>query len=470
LKGSPADTSLILQLTLPEESFVDVTIADMVGSMAAVPVRCVLAAGEHELRVSKAKLPPGKYIVFQTLNHGRRRPVKSVSHYGDLDRPTASPEEHELQQQIFVLAHQEPARALDAYEEYLDAYPRSLSTAGVYHSILPVLVEQADSATVHAAIDSLVRHLPTAETYFHIAQSVMRYPGTAIHFARRALDAVGDKPVPIRRDSQFKYGRALGKAQMMTGDLAGAEASLLGALQTHATLPPGNRWVRGQSGSEVLGMLGDVRMQAGDGVGALVYYEAGIRDVDTELWDKLERAYVQAYGSATGYPEYRASLVDALPSAAAVGADPSGRMEMPFPAFELPGLEGDSVALEDLQGTPSVVTLWSYGCGSCLQEMKEVEKLLARYRPGVIQALAVHSAFLPVLDEDDQMRYARRALEQNGITYPVALDERGEVFRALDVRGTPTTFILDDQGVIRQKLEGYDGASLRGAVAQLLAD
>ena len=470
LEGSPADSVLSLHLTLPEESFVDITISDMVGSMAAVPVFRVLDAGEHELRVSKAKLPPGKYIVFLALNHGRRRPVKSVAHYGDLDSPTTSAGEHELQQQILVFAGQEPTRALDASEEFFAAHPRSLGKAGVYHSILPVLAEQADSATVHAAIDSLVRYLPTAETYLHIAERVTSYPRTAVHFARRALDAVGDKPMPIRLDSRFKYGRALGMAQMRLGDFAGAETSLLGALQTHATLPPGNRWVRAQSGSEVLGILGDIRSETGDYEGALRYYEVAIRDVDTEIWDKLEQAYVQAYGSAAGYPEYRASLVDALPSASAVGTDPSGSMDMPFPAFELPGLDGEMVGSAKLKGTPSIITFWAYSCGSCFQEMKEIQKLLGQYRPGVIQALAVHTEFTPMLDEDDQMRYVRRALEQNNITYTIAFDEGWKLFRELNVQGTPTTFILDSQGVIRQKLVGNNGAALRRAVAQVLAD
>lgn len=467
LDGAPADTVLVMHLALPEASFVEITIVSSVGSMVLVPVRQVLEAGSHEIRVSRANLPPDMYLVFLAVNHGRLL-VKTSPYIGDRSDATDSPEERRLAQQVLAYASQDPDKALEAYRNFLATYPRSLMTAAVYYYILPVLADRGDSATVHAAVDSLVHYLPEAETYYYIAETLTRYPATAVQYARKALSAVDSKPLPIRSNARFKFQRMLGTILLRLGDLTGSEASLLAALQTLATLPPGNRRVQSHAQSDLLAMIGHIRQQGGDHAGALEFYEAAVRDVDSQYWDKLEEAYTLTYGSPAGYPAYRALHLSALPTKVGVAADTAQNMDMPFPPFELRDLDGAVMGLDQLKGRPSVVTFWNYGCSACFQEMKETQRLLELYRPGAIQALAVHT-WMPVIPLEDQVRYARRALQHNGISLPVVFDAEGALQKKVEVPGTPTTFILDSKGIIRKRLVGTSDTDLQAAISWIVA-
>lgn len=475
LDGDPADTVLVMHLALPEASFVEITIASSVGSIPMVPVRRVLEAGSHEIRVNRASLPPDRYLVFLAVNHARLL-VKASPYMGDLTDATDSPQERQMAQQVLAYASQDPDKALEVYRNFLATYPRSLCTAAVYNYILPVLADRGDSATVHAAVDSLVHYLPEAETYYYIAETLTRYPTTAVQYARRALSVVDSKPLPIRSDARFKYQRMLGTVLLRLGDLAGSEASLLAALQTLATLPPGNRWVQSHAQSDLLAMIGHIRQQEGDHAGALGFYEAGVRDAGSPYWDRLGEAYFQAYGSMVGYSEYAALVLN--PPSTVCGVPPAGTavstatdesMKVPFPSFRLQSLDGNPVELEQLRGHPSVIIFWSYACPPCLQEMKEAQRLLGLYPPGAIRVLAVHT-LLSAISTDDQMRYARRALQHNGISLPVVFDAEGALQKKVEVPGTPTTFILDSKGIIRQRLVGSSDADLQAAIARIVAD
>lgn len=53
------------------------------------------------------------------------------------------------------------------------------------------------------------------------------------------------------------------------------------------------------------------------------------------------------------------------------------------------------------------------------------------------------------VDVEEPADAARNFITKYGLTYPFVLDPKGEVVRQYGVRGVPTSFFLDTNGVIR---------------------
>lgn len=108
------------------------------------------------------------------------------------------------------------------------------------------------------------------------------------------------------------------------------------------------------------------------------------------------------------------------------------------PEFTLQNLEDEPVALSDLRGEVVLVNFWATWCGPCVEEMPTIE---ARYQQGGFEVLAV--------DFDEPADLVAGFMSDIGVELPVLLDPDGEVQRLYQVRGYPTSFFIDPQGIIR---------------------
>jgi peroxiredoxin len=122
--------------------------------------------------------------------------------------------------------------------------------------------------------------------------------------------------------------------------------------------------------------------------------------------------------------------------------------------FSLENLEGDTVALSDMQGKVTVVNFWYAGCGWCMYEMPEFAEMVAHYADQDVAFLFVNSG--------DDADTAKRAMDQNGIPGSmVMMDFDITVTRLYQIQGFPTTVIVDKQGGIA---ETFVGASTKDEV------
>lgn len=125
---------------------------------------------------------------------------------------------------------------------------------------------------------------------------------------------------------------------------------------------------------------------------------------------------------------------------------PSMRVGQPVPDFDLPQLE-DAVharfSSRDLRGQVAVLNVWASWCESCIQEQVF---LLNLARQGVpIYGLNYH----------DYPPAAIEWLHTWGNPYrAIGADTTGEATMNLGVYGTPETFLIDPQGVIRFRYAG----------------
>ena len=121
---------------------------------------------------------------------------------------------------------------------------------------------------------------------------------------------------------------------------------------------------------------------------------------------------------------------------------PSPLIGKPAPEFTLPELEDASRQLShtDFQGKVSLLNIWATWCVSCRAE-----------HPLLMQ-LARQGVTIYGLDYKDNREDAQRWLQRFGDPYVAnAFDADGRVGIDWGVYGTPETFVIDKQGVIRHK-------------------
>src|SRR5215204_2036009 len=98
------------------------------------------------------------------------------------------------------------------------------------------------------------------------------------------------------------------------------------------------------------------------------------------------------------------------------------------------------------RGKVVLVNFWATWCEPCRSEMPELQRLADDLSGQPFTIYAVD------LQEDQQA--IEPFLRDVGWTLPVMIDDDGNVTRAYGVRALPATFLIDQQGVLRQQRLG----------------
>jgi peroxiredoxin len=116
----------------------------------------------------------------------------------------------------------------------------------------------------------------------------------------------------------------------------------------------------------------------------------------------------------------------------------------PAPDFTTQNLNGQTVKLSQFLGQTVILTLSKTWCLDCKKQI-----------PLLNQTYETHTG-LVILDVDikEPESLVRKYAEETRITYPVLLDEQGEIKKLYQVSGYPTNFIIDSEGIIRFKIIG----------------
>ena len=139
-----------------------------------------------------------------------------------------------------------------------------------------------------------------------------------------------------------------------------------------------------------------------------------------------------------------------LPESAAVGS--------PAPDFELNNLANETIRLSDLRGKIVVINFWATWCEPCKVEMPFFEELYSSSQEK-LEILAVN------FDEPSQQ--VQQFAEEYQLSFPILLDPGGNVQNLYRVRGYPTTFMLDEEGIVRYH---HIGLITEGQLDQYLSE
>ncbi len=134
------------------------------------------------------------------------------------------------------------------------------------------------------------------------------------------------------------------------------------------------------------------------------------------------------------------------------------------PLFKAKSLTGGNVVeLRSFRGKVVYLDFWASWCGPCRKSLPELNKLRAELAGRDFEVVAVN------LDEnaEDGLGF----LKQFPVDYPIAADSSGKLPEAYGVEAMPTSYIIDQQGVVRMVHAGYrdgDIAEIKAKVLQLL--
>ncbi len=166
----------------------------------------------------------------------------------------------------------------------------------------------------------------------------------------------------------------------------------------------------------------------------------------------------QAESAASGAASEAESAADGSGSGeASSGSEESSAI--PAPDVDVVDQYGVTHNLRDYKGKVVFLNFWTTWCGYCKQEMPDIEALYQEYGLnedevailGVANPASGKASYSA--DSEDAAGIAA-FLEENGCTYPVLMDETGELFSYFYVNSFPTTFLIDKNGDILGYIPG----------------
>lgn len=114
------------------------------------------------------------------------------------------------------------------------------------------------------------------------------------------------------------------------------------------------------------------------------------------------------------------------------------------PEISTRDIHGEPVALDRFKGKIVVIFFWANSC--CGDKVKLLEPFYRRFREKGVAVMAVNAG--------DAKSIVESYSKSHGLTFPMLTDEDAMISKQYGVFGFPTIFILDKNGIIRQKILG----------------
>jgi cytochrome c biogenesis protein CcmG/thiol:disulfide interchange protein DsbE len=132
----------------------------------------------------------------------------------------------------------------------------------------------------------------------------------------------------------------------------------------------------------------------------------------------------------------------------------------PAPDFTLDTLDGTTLRLSDLAGTPVILNFWATWCDPCKEELPMLDQAAVGHS-GRLRVLAVESG-----EPEGDLRTFLDAIPLPHLT--VLMDVTGAIRDQYLVFGYPTTLFIDAAGTIRvRKVGTYDSSALSDSLRLL---
>ena len=124
----------------------------------------------------------------------------------------------------------------------------------------------------------------------------------------------------------------------------------------------------------------------------------------------------------------------------------AGADTLPSVDFTFTDQFGNSHTLSDYKGKTVFLNFWATWCPPCRREMPDIQKLYERYQAEEDPEVVILGVAAPDYGDEGSREEIAQFLEENGYTYPVVMDEGGELFMTYGVFSYPTTFMIDRDG------------------------
>ena len=145
------------------------------------------------------------------------------------------------------------------------------------------------------------------------------------------------------------------------------------------------------------------------------------------------------------------TLVSVLtPGLAMAGCSPSSAQGVEVgnlaPDFQLQNLDGQTVSLGNLQGKPVLINFWATWCGPCRSEMSYIQEIYEEWSDKELVVLAINLG--------ESSAKVEEFIQGHTLSFTVLLDTKQDVAQRYNITGIPTTFFIDKDGIIQDKVIG----------------
>src|SRR5437879_2158602 len=120
---------------------------------------------------------------------------------------------------------------------------------------------------------------------------------------------------------------------------------------------------------------------------------------------------------------------------------------VPAPTISVVDLAGNTVSLSEFAGRLVLINLWATWCEPCLREMPSLERLQSR--------LGDRIAVLGVSQDRGGGKTVEPFIAKLGLkSLKIYVDPKSAVGRAFEVKGLPTSLLIDRDGKVAGRVEG----------------
>lgn len=112
-------------------------------------------------------------------------------------------------------------------------------------------------------------------------------------------------------------------------------------------------------------------------------------------------------------------------------------------------LNGETKTLQDYKGQVVVLDFWATWCAPCRFTIPKMIQFANRHRNQNIEVIGV------AVDVTSPAEI-EAFVKEMGVNYPIALDTEAEAKGAFQITSLPTLFVIDKEGNILVRMEGYD--------------
>ena len=137
----------------------------------------------------------------------------------------------------------------------------------------------------------------------------------------------------------------------------------------------------------------------------------------------------------------------------------------PAPDFALQNLSGATIHLSDFRGKTVLLDFWATWCEPCKQSIPRYMAMQDKLRAKGFVVVGV--------DEVETHDVVDAHARKHGMSYPLLLDTDAGLFRRYGGRSLPSAFLIDTQGNIRGRWDGFDAATgldVEAATERLLGE
>lgn len=143
------------------------------------------------------------------------------------------------------------------------------------------------------------------------------------------------------------------------------------------------------------------------------------------------------------------------------------------PDYSFTDMSGERVDSKDLLGKTVLLDFWGTWCGPCVVATPTLVNLNRKFsKPKSTDAPAAFLMLGISSDSRDDAQKLRDYVEKNNMTWPQLHDLTRQVHRLFEIKVFPTYVVVDAEGIIRERMEGWNvsmsPSRLDGAISRAM--